>query len=95
MKLLLFVYYIAFILLINKSYAVWCGLIGNYVDDPHPNKLMGNSYYIGFTEYDCRNVYICGNKSEVNIPNCNGINGICVNNWVPVYRDCYDRNGKV
>jgi len=88
----LYLTFIIAIMLASNSFALLCNILNNCDGERSPYK--GDSYYIGFTDEDCRNMYVCKRKrNDICMPEINKTKNGIKCNYPTVYDDCYGRNG--
>jgi len=88
MKNLLFVYAALVLLYINSIYGFMaCKMFSSCSDDPYE----GDGYYIGYTDEDERNMYICTKRYPTQEYVCSG--RTCRMKDVISYLNCYHRDG--
>jgi len=88
MKNLLFVYAAIVLLYINSIYGFMaCKLFSSFSDSPYE----GDGYYIGYTDDDERNMYICTKRYPTQEYDCS--DRTCKMKDIISYLHCYHRDG--
>jgi len=84
-------------MMVSNSFALLCGLFQTCKDVPHEGP--DNKYYIGYTDEDCRNMYICKRKgsdiciNEYGKAGAGAVVGGFTCSYPTLYTECYDKNG--
>jgi len=89
--------YLTFIiatLMVSNTFALLCGLFQTCKDDPH----KGGNYFIGYTDEDCRNMYVCKRRrndiciSQYSKAPGGNVGGFSCS-YPTLYDECYMSNG--
>ncbi len=91
----LFLTFIIATMMVSNSFALLCGLFGRCPDIPHNGN---DKYYIGYTDEDCINVYVCKRRrNDICIQEYGRVAGGNVGgftcNYPTLYDECYNKSG--